>query len=900
MKPHGNSPLTPRRTLAALLLGICFSTFIAIAPAQATIYYVSVSGSDTYSGTSTGAAFATIQKGLSTAQAGDIVTVETGTYRQTATAAFVRSGSASAPITLQAAANAQVTVQGSTLVTGFVLSSGSTYVKSPWNTYFSPNDPGQTDARGKPRDQLFVNGAYYPEATGTSAMTAGSFYDDNVNKKLYVWLANGGNPNSYQVDATTVGGALLNTASYNNLVVNGIEFQYCANEPQTGMFIVGGTNNIVKNCTCQYAAGAGFGLEYGQYDQVIDCQFNHNTQEGFHSTHCTNVTMYGCETSYNNTEPDKVYDSGWEAGGFKISWSNGFDLWDHTSMHNNSNGIWFDVSNQNALIEDCYSSFNGEGIYYEISYTGTMINNICAYNTDSGFNVSSSAGCYLANNLAYGNSAYGITEIDPSGTNALRTDGSGNPVYCYANQYYNNIVAYNQTISNKKSYVVSSGTTPRSGFSGNPILSFSPDQSDYNEFYINHSAAFFIDHTTGYEPSTLPSWQSESHFDAHSIWADPLLVAPSSSNYQLTGPSPAIGSGTTLADVPVDIMGASCPQLWAVISGAGVDITGTSDQFNYAWQNFSGDGSIIALVDYQAKTTGHAKSGVMFRSGTAATSPHALMCFDAGGSVSFIWRSVTSGTTGSVQINGFVAPIWMKVTRSGSNFSGYYSTDGTTWNQAGSTVTISGSSMPTAALAGLAVCSNTPSAVSSARFTDTSIGGGQFVPVLLTDTDIGSPALSGTAIYGSGICMGPYEYMPSSYIYVPAANCALTGQCEIALSSTCSTGAYVTTPSTAVLSSSDSITVPFTTATSGTYNVWFRGMGATTQTNSYNYSFNGGTQNTIKLSTPTWGWVSVSGTTLPKGANVLMLYGRQPASNMDRILITNDLIFEPTEMSGDN
>lgn len=544
--------LNSSKLMSSLLLGVSLLT--AIAPARATIYYVAVTGSDSNPGTSPGSAFATIRQGLNTAQPGDTVTMESGTYRQTA--ASIRSGTTSAPITLEAAEGAKVVVQGSSLISGsgFVLSSGSTYVLSSWNTYFAPNSPGQTDARGLPRDQVFVDGTYCPEATSVATMYAGSFYTDNVNKKLYLWIANGTNPSGHQVEATTVGSALL-TITHAYIVVQGIEFQYCANEPQTGMFIVSGSSCIVESCTCQYAAGAGFGLENADAPEVMSCQFNNNTQEGFHSNAAVDAAMFDCVTDDNNKEPDKVFDPGWEAGGFKISNSNDFVLSNHTSMYNNYDGIWFDVSNQNAVIENCYSAFNGEGIQYEISYTATIINNICTSNSDSGINLSSSPGCYVANNLTYANAAYGITEIDPSGTNALRTDGNGNQVYCYANQYYNNIVANNQTISNKKSYVVGSSKTPDPRFSGNPILHFSPDESDYNDFYIPSSGpAFFIDHSTGYEPSTLPKWTGSTGFDTHSMWADPGLVAPASGDYELTATSPAIDTGTLLVDVPVDIL----------------------------------------------------------------------------------------------------------------------------------------------------------------------------------------------------------------------------------------------------------------------------------------------------------------------------------------------------------
>ncbi len=183
--------------------------------------------------------------------------------------------------------------------------------------------------------------------------------------------------------------------------------------------------------------------------------------------------MSECISNYNNTAPDKTFDSGWEAGACKISRSTNYLLENHSSDGNNGPGIGFDIDNQHATIKDCVSTDNKEGIQYEISYTALIINNFCGGNSDCGFLISSSAGNYVANNLAYENIDYGITNVDS--TQGPRGDGNGGFVYCYANTFYNNIVAANQIAKYQKSYVVSSATTVNPAIGTSPVVPFTPE-----------------------------------------------------------------------------------------------------------------------------------------------------------------------------------------------------------------------------------------------------------------------------------------------------------------------------------------------------------------------------------------------------------------------------------------
>jgi hypothetical protein len=138
---------------------------------------------------------------------------------------------------------------------------------------------------------------------------------------------------------------------------------------------------------------------------------------------------------------------------------------------------------------------------------------------------------------------------------------------------------------------------------------------------------------------------------------------------------------------------------WAM-AGGGTDIWNNADQFRFASEPVSGDGTITARVTSLRETDIWAKSGVMFRDGTAANARFVDVVATSENGVAFQWRSATGGGCDQVNTGGLFSPVWVRLTRSGNSFSGSYSTNGTTWIQIGTAVTIA---IPTAARLGLAL-----------------------------------------------------------------------------------------------------------------------------------------------------------------------------------------------------
>jgi autotransporter-associated beta strand protein len=139
------------------------------------------------------------------------------------------------------------------------------------------------------------------------------------------------------------------------------------------------------------------------------------------------------------------------------------------------------------------------------------------------------------------------------------------------------------------------------------------------------------------------------------------------------------------------------------VMGGGAGITSSSDAFCYTYQTSSSDCSVVARVASITNTNASAKGGVMIRNTTAANSMEAGVWVTPSSGIIFTYRTTTGGTTTTSSSTGKTAPYWVKITRTGNSFAGYYSTNGTSWTQLGSTQTIS---MGTSATIGLGVTSN--------------------------------------------------------------------------------------------------------------------------------------------------------------------------------------------------
>jgi uncharacterized repeat protein (TIGR03806 family) len=155
------------------------------------------------------------------------------------------------------------------------------------------------------------------------------------------------------------------------------------------------------------------------------------------------------------------------------------------------------------------------------------------------------------------------------------------------------------------------------------------------------------------------------------------------------------------------------------VKGSGSDIWTTGDQFNYAYQNVSGDQTVIARVATEQLTASFAKAGVMIRESLTTNSVEVSVLLTPTNGVSFQIRPTTGAASINISgwVKGPVPPYWVKLVRTGNSFTGFSSTDGVTWTQVGSTNV----TMAAASTAGLAVTAHNNAALNTSTFDNVSI-----------------------------------------------------------------------------------------------------------------------------------------------------------------------------------
>jgi len=262
----------------------------------------------------------------------------------------------------------------------------------------------------------------------------------------------------------------------------------------------------------------------------------------------------------------------------------------------------------------------------------------------------------------------------------------------------------------------------RATASGGPFTTIlaSPTTNSYTDTAVVNGTIYY------YEIAARNSAGTSANL-APAVSAAPPGLLSGWTDVDVGGPSP-VGSGSTTSGGTF------------TLTAGGVDIFGAADQFNYAYLPLSGNGTITARV---VSITGgggdvNTKGGVMIRETLTGTSTHASEFLAAGAVIQTLDRTTTGGSgTDAASFSGHAAPCWVRMVRNGTSFTGYYSTNGTTWTTT-TTMTIS---MATNVYIGLAVCSHVTGTLCTVTFDNVSVTSTVAVP----SVPVGLTATGGNA-----------------------------------------------------------------------------------------------------------------------------------------------------------
>lgn len=179
------------------------------------------------------------------------------------------------------------------------------------------------------------------------------------------------------------------------------------------------------------------------------------------------------------------------------------------------------------------------------------------------------------------------------------------------------------------------------------------------------------------------------------------------------------------------------------VIASGTGIGADDDEFRFVYQPVVGDVTITARITGSQNSGSNALAGVMIRSSLGSDVAGALMGYDAGTqNTVFEHRAAAAkqatyglkvygepdedlSRNAGVAIQSFGAeaastPLWVRLVRSGNMITGYTSTDGTNWTQAG--VTTLDALAPVAEV-GLAVSSGTYNLLNTSTFDNVTVTG---------------------------------------------------------------------------------------------------------------------------------------------------------------------------------
>jgi regulation of enolase protein 1 (concanavalin A-like superfamily) len=148
------------------------------------------------------------------------------------------------------------------------------------------------------------------------------------------------------------------------------------------------------------------------------------------------------------------------------------------------------------------------------------------------------------------------------------------------------------------------------------------------------------------------------------------------------------------------------------VKGAGADVWGTEDALHYAYTTLAGDGEIVARVATVENVAAWTKAGVMIRGSLDPSSPQAFMLVSAGKGAAFQRRTAPAGISTSTSGGSATAPAWVRLVRSGTTISAFWSMDGASWTL----VAEDAFSMSGSVYVGVAVSSHDATRLAAATF----------------------------------------------------------------------------------------------------------------------------------------------------------------------------------------
>jgi len=511
-------------------------------------YFVAPNGNDAQAGTQA-QPWRTVAKAIAVVPSGATIVLRAGMYREGNLVIKNKR------LTLQPYPHEQVWFTGSQVVTGWV-QDGALWRKDGWQYQFPQGGgapkvyPGYELAASP--DMVFVNGQPLRQVGSKAKVTAGTFYVDDANRKLYI----GTNPSGKTVEGATLAQA-LQIVDAPGSVVRGLGFRhYAAHVDKENAAVWGRATRLTfEHNTFVWNAAAG--LSVVAPDGVVRGNtMSYNGQLGLHGTNANRLLLEQNTLVGNNQEH---FGLDWEAGGVKVTGSHDMVWRDNVSADNYGRGFWCDLSCYNTTIVRNIARNNARsGIDYELSAKALIASNVVVSNSFGGININESNTVRIINNTLVRNE-FNLRVVE---WKRINTDSATSSISSWNTS---NVVVKNNIFSNGNGDSLRlvlvddySGTaTPKTAAQMVPEL-------DYNGYHRSRASTpevlvLWSRGTAGdYNSSTIGNVRSDFNKEAHGLGLDnvgseALFVNEAGRNYHLTATSRAVLAG---APLPTDVAAA--------------------------------------------------------------------------------------------------------------------------------------------------------------------------------------------------------------------------------------------------------------------------------------------------------------------------------------------------------
>jgi hypothetical protein len=311
-----------------------------------------------------------------------------------------------------------VEIVGYRLQTGWTLYSGNIYTRQwykNWGWIANPWSPNASEIDGTAmlrREFIEYDGTMLEEVFSIADITAGTFYIDEADNKVYMHTPDGSAPasgKSFVSEYPTSDKSGFQIAYTSNVQLKNLQIKYYACALQHGNLRINDCDNIrLDNIRVLKGAGSGINLVRNNDITLYRCFVNDNGQLGGSFKECSNLLVDSCYFERNNVRGSWINYSGWYLGGCKIGDCSIVTVMDSVFRNNKTNGLWFDVGctdvyADNILCKNNVLEGDNAGLWVEISTGPTKVVNSTMEGSSYGVYISNAndvfvSGCALQEN----------------------------------------------------------------------------------------------------------------------------------------------------------------------------------------------------------------------------------------------------------------------------------------------------------------------------------------------------------------------------------------------------------------------------------------------------------------------------------------------------------------------